>query len=94
MVVQPSVPISYAAVAKFEVTPVSGPQLQTDISGMIARAGSQLSNASGLQVHTEGNVVTLRGTVKDIEEARLVEGMVRLTPGVGLIRNELTFPIK
>jgi hypothetical protein len=93
MVVAPSVPISYAAVARFDITPVAPAQLKADISGMIARTGSQLSNAAGIQVLTEGNVVTLRGAVKDIEEARLIEGMARLTPGVGLIRNELTFPI-
>ena len=39
------------------------------------------------------NNVTLRGTVKDDDEARLVEGLVRITPGVGAIKNELAFPV-
>ena len=60
---------------------------------MVQRSLGTLSNPAGVQVlTTPDNNVVLRGTVRDAREARLVEGMVRLTPGVAYIKNELTFP--
>ncbi len=77
---------------RFPTPPVTAIKLQTDLRGIIDAGG--LSNSKSVQVLADGNNnVTLRGTVKDDEEARLVEGLVRLTPGVGGITNELTFPV-
>ena len=42
-----------------------------------------------VQVVIDGPWVVLRGSVANDREARVVEGMVRLTPGVRGIRNEL-----
>jgi hypothetical protein len=107
VVVQLPVQISYPAISRIPAPPVAAPQLQTDLSGAINRASGLLSNPADVQVTTENvadpnspdpknprtiTVVTLRGKVKDVEEARLVEGLVRLTPGVGGLRSELTFP--
>ena len=92
-VVPMQVQIAYPAVPRFAVAPIAAPQLQADVSGMFSRANETLPGAANVQVITNGNVVTLRGTVSDLDEARLIEGMTRLTPGVGLIRNELTFPV-
>lgn len=86
------VQINYQAVMQFRTAPVPSSQMQADLRGIIDRTSqSQLANPKGVQVITDtNNNVTLRGTVADDEEARLVEGLVRLTPGVGTIRNELT----
>jgi len=88
------VQITYAAVADFNSPPVVAPQLQSDLSGMINRSLGAIANPAGVQVVLgAGNNVLLRGTVQNAREARLVEGMVRLTPGVGFIKNELSFPV-
>lgn len=87
------VQLTYAAVADFSAPAVAAPQLQSDLSAMVQRSLGTLSNPAGVQVLTTAdNNVVLRGTVRDAREARLVEGMVRLTPGVAYIKNELTFP--
>jgi len=68
------------------------PQLQTDLLGAIGRIpNDMLANPAAVQVAVDGRTVTLKGAVKNEEEARLVEGLVRLTPGVFGIKNELTF---
>ena len=83
--------IAYPAQLKFAVAPIVAPRLQADLRGLLDRAPS-LANPAGVQVQVDGNMVVLRGAVKDGDEARLVEGLVRLTPGVGRIANELTYP--
>ena len=85
--------IAYPAVPRFDVSPLPATQVQADVSGMLSRAASQIPAAANVQAITNGNTVTLRGTVADVEEARLLEGMTRLTPGVRMVRNELTFPV-
>jgi hypothetical protein len=83
--------IAYPAQVRFAAPPVAPVQLQTDLRGVIDRT-SMLANPAGVRVEVNGNAVVLRGVVRDDDEARLVEGLVRLTPGVGVIRNELTYP--
>ena len=51
-----------------------------------------LTNSRGIELVADGQVVVLRGNVQTGDEARLVEGMIRLTPGVRDVRNELKFP--
>lgn len=84
--------ITFPTIPRFSAPPVAAPQLQADLTGMLARAPGALANPAGVQVVADGSNVILRGTVRDAEEARLVEGMIRLTPGVRAIQNELTFP--
>lgn len=82
-------PISYQAVVKFRPAPATAPAvLQADLQSLVARTPF-LSNPAAVQVLTQGEEVVLRGTVADPDEARLIEGMIRLTPGVKAIRNEL-----
>src|SRR5256885_7103062 len=50
------------------------------------------SNPRGIEVVSDGAVVVLRGAVRDEDEARLAENMIRLTPGVRDVKNELKFP--
>jgi hypothetical protein len=85
------VQVSYPAVARFPAAPMTTTKLQTDLAGMIGRS-TMIANPTGIQVITEGNTVTLRGTAKDADEARMIAGMVRMTPGVRGVNNELNFP--
>jgi hypothetical protein len=83
--------IAYTAQLKFTPPTVPAPRLQADLRGLIDRAGLTVPVGS-VQVQVDGNAVLLRGAVRDSDEARLVEGLVRLTPGVSRITNELSFP--
>lgn len=51
---------------------------------------SGLKKVRNLDVVVDSGAVVLRGEVGTARERRLVEGMVRLTPGVRDVRNELT----
>jgi hypothetical protein len=73
----------------FPVRAAPAPQIQSELRGMISRSTEQISTPERIEVAMEGNTVVLRGSVADDREARVVEGMVRLTPGVRQIRNEL-----
>ena len=86
--------IAYASQIQFKLPPGAGlTQLQTDLRGSIDRIPTtMLANPAGVKVEVDGRSVVLRGSVRDEEESHLVEGMVRLTPGVGAIKNELAFP--
>jgi hypothetical protein len=83
--------IAYTSQLKFAPAPVVAPRLQNNLRDILSRAPT-LTNAAGVQVQVDGNAVLLRGNVRDADEARLVEGLVRLTPGVGRITNELAYP--
>jgi hypothetical protein len=84
--------IAYTAKLKFTPPTVPAPRLQADLRGLIDRAGLTVPAGSVQVLVADGNAVVLRGTVRDDDEARLVEGMVRLTPGVSRITNELSYP--
>lgn len=66
-------------------------RIQTEVRGILDRSPA-IANPAGVQVVTDGPVVVLRGSARDEDEARLIEGMIRLTPGVRDVRNELQFP--
>ncbi len=90
IVIPLQVQMAYAAEMRFASAPVPATQLSTEIRSALDGT-SMLSSAKAVQVVLDaGNNVTLRGTVADDDERRLVEGMVRLTPGVRGIKNELT----
>jgi hypothetical protein len=84
-------PIAYTATLRFTPPAVAPRQMQADLQTMISRSPA-VSNARGVQVLTDGRAVVLRGSARDEDEARLIEGMVRLTPGVRDVRNELNYP--
>lgn len=85
--------IAYSSQIQFKM-PAGNPlpQLQLDLRGSIDRVPTtMLANPAGVKVEVDGRSVVLRGSVRDEEESHLVEGLVRLTPGVAAIKNELTY---
>jgi hypothetical protein len=63
-------------------------KLQVDLRAFIDRS-STLRSKKNIQVEVVESTVILRGTVADERERRLAEGMIRLTPGVRDVQNEL-----
>jgi hypothetical protein len=63
-------------------------ELRRDLQQVLARSTS-LPSRDNMQVLTDGNVVVLRGTVSSEGERRLAEALMRLTPGVRQVSNEL-----
>ena len=80
--------ISYTATLSFKAPVATMPQVATDLRGTLDRS-TMLANPRGVGLTMDGNVVVLSGSVASDDEVRLVEGMVRLTPGVRDVRNEL-----
>jgi hypothetical protein len=84
------VQINYTAQMRFPTPPVAAGKMQTDLRVVLDNT-SQIANPKAVQIIVDANNnVILRGNVADEDEARLVEGIVRLTPGVRAIQNELT----
>lgn len=80
----PFIPI----VVGFRTPPVTSSQLLADVQAVIRRSESLVSRDS-IEIQINGRNVVLRGTVRDDDEKRLAEALVRLTPGVDQIVNEL-----
>jgi hypothetical protein len=78
----------YTTRIAFVVTPPSREELRSDLARVIAQS-ADLPSRSGISVQMEGNTVVLQGQVSTNEERRVVESLVRLTPGVQGVRNEL-----
>jgi hypothetical protein len=79
---------TYSAAIGFSAAPVAPSGLQTSLQQMLARSNA-LPSSPNIQVAVDGDTVVLRGLVADDHDRRLAEGMVRLTPGVHDVRNEL-----
>ena len=62
--------------------------VSADFQRILTRSSVFNSNTE-IQVTTEGSVVVLQGTVASARERRLAENMLRLSPGVRQVRNEL-----
>jgi hypothetical protein len=93
-IIPPQRAIAYTATIRLPTPVVAPTQMQADLRTVIDRS-SLLSNPRGINVGVEGNgVVVLRGNVRDEEEAKTAEGMIRLTPGVRQVRNELKYPVQ
>jgi hypothetical protein len=80
---------SYAVVAGFDRPPVTtAPRLQTDLEQILTRS-SALSPNRAIRIDVVGGTVVLRGMVASDHDRRMAEGLVRMTPGVRDVRNEL-----
>jgi BON domain len=73
----------------FPVNVPSGGILQAELRDILDRSTS-LTSQPNISISVEGRLVTLRGVVPNDNERRLAESLLRLTPGVGMIKNELT----
>lgn len=82
--------ISYTATLRFASPAIVPAEMQADLQTVIGRS-SMIANPGAITVSMEGSIVVLRGNVKDEDEARTAEGMIRLSPGVKQVRNELKF---
>ena len=79
---------AYATTLRFAVPPPPPPpQVRADLQNMIAQT-TQLDSRDSVRIVMDGTAVVLQGRVVDDDERRLVENMVRLTPGVNDVRNE------
>ena len=91
ILVQLPVQIMHPAIARFPAMPIATSTMQNDLAAMIARS-SEISTPGSVTVSVEGGIVTLTGTVKDLDEAKTIAGMIGLKPGVHRVYNNLTFP--
>jgi hypothetical protein len=78
----------YSLGFRFRPTDLRPEQLLTDVRDSIDRS-SLLPSKTRIQVVVNGHDVVLRGQVGSEEERLDAEGLIRLTPGVGQIFNEL-----
>ncbi len=69
-------------------TPVAAGNFRTQVQSVITRSSAFAANRD-IQVNTEGQVVVLQGAVGTDRERQLAEALLRLTPGVRDVRNEL-----
>lgn len=82
----------YVTTPGFTPTPTSS--VRTPLPGLqqILMRSSALANPGAIQVLQEDAVIVLRGQVGTDRERRLAESILRLTPGVREVRNELVLP--
>lgn len=81
--------IGFVPPAGSQPTTVVAPlNFNAELQGVLVRSSS-LRSAQGIQVGTQGPVVVLRGKVTSERERDLAEALLRLTPGVREISNEL-----
>jgi hypothetical protein len=81
-------PTAYVVIPDLGAQPASPSRLQTDLQRVVA-GSSALTSKGDIQVVTDDSGVVLRGIVANDHERRLAEALLRLTPGVRDIRNEL-----
>ncbi len=85
--------IVYTAQLRFATKPPAPSKVQADVRSALDGT-SMIVNSKLVQITADlDNNITLSGTAADDDEIRLIEGMVRLTPGVGNIKNDL-LPLK
>jgi osmotically-inducible protein OsmY len=78
---------AYTTVVAFPYDAPKPTQLQTDLQQIIS-ASSALTSKD-IKVKVAGQAVVLEGSVANDRERRLAEGLLRLTPGVRQLRNNL-----
>jgi len=80
-------PAAYTTVIGFKYRAPTSNEMLAIVGDVLARS-SDLADAK-IQVTLDGPVVVLKGDVAGWEQRRLAENLLRLTPGVNAVRNEL-----
>ena len=83
--------ISYTATLKFAAPTTTAPAMQVKLRDIL-NSSVRVTGSENVQIITDGTAVVLRGEVASRDQAQLVEGMIRLTPGVRVVQNELIYP--
>ncbi|MFL5331208.1 MAG: BON domain-containing protein [Gemmataceae bacterium] len=78
----------YTTTVRFPMTIQPMTQVRDSLQSVVARSSS-VSAPANVKVDVDSGVVVLRGQVADDDERRHVENLVRLSPGVREVRNEL-----
>ena len=87
----PSIGVRGATISstlKFKNAPVAPTARRDDLRQILMRSSS-LSAPAGLTVEMKDGVVILKGSVANEDEKRLAENMLRLSPGVRDIQNDI-----
>jgi hypothetical protein len=79
---------TYITVLGFDRPETIPTEFQSNLQEVVARSNRLPSNAT-IRVMLDGNTVVLRGSVADERERRMAENLIRLSPGVREVRNEL-----
>jgi hypothetical protein len=79
---------AYTATLGFSYQPATPSRLQTDIQQMLANS-TALTASRNIQVSVKGSTVVLQGRAADEHDRRLAESLVRLTPGVRDVQNNI-----
>jgi hypothetical protein len=79
-------PPTYITSLGFNYTPPAPPQMKESAQAVLSRSSSLPKD---LRVSMDGATVVLQGKVTDASQRRLAENLVKLTPGIGPVRNEL-----
>lgn len=76
----------------FEVRPApAAGALRADLQAVVARS-DRLQSRDNIRVTSDGEAIVLSGQVGTERERQLAERIIRMTPGVREVRNDLTFP--
>ncbi|MBL8794212.1 MAG: BON domain-containing protein [Planctomycetia bacterium] len=81
-------PASYSTSIAFKYRPTPQAEVQASLRRMLARS-SDLAGNDSLEVLLDGQTYVLRGTVAEYQQSRLAENLLRLSPGVREVRNEI-----
>ena len=84
---------AYTCMLAFPYDPPTPARLQTELQQVITRSSS-LTAKDTIKVKLDGQILVLEGTVPNDRERRLAEGLLRLTPGVRQLRNNLVVKAK
>jgi hypothetical protein len=79
---------SYATTIGFDFAAPTMTTLQTSLQQTIAES-SHLPSKENISVVVDGETIVLRGTAANDRERRMAEALLRLTPGVHDVRNDL-----
>jgi len=75
-------PSNYITVAGDSLPPVvhAAPKLQAAVADVLSR--STVVRPNGIKLQVDGSTVIIEGTVASAKDKRIIEGMIRMTPGV------------